>query len=108
MLGSNTGVHGLDLLAYQATVDVVNLIEAVCKPVEKPVIPARAIDRDELMHAAVQAKAIGYTVCETGFNERFSTMAKGIEEQIRYIKAVKENAERKLIQLYRILIKNNK
>lgn len=69
------------MLAYQARVDVVNLIEAVCKPVEKPVIPARAIDRDKLMHAAVQAKAIGYTVCETVLMSVFLPWQKGLKSK---------------------------
>lgn len=97
MLAAKTGVHGLDLLAYRANVDVLELIKAVCESVDKPVIIAGSIDRDERIHAAVQAGAVGFTVGTAAFDERFPAMVKGLEGQLKHINAVKENAEIKII-----------
>lgn len=93
-LASREGVHGLDLLAYRADVDVADLIRAVCSAVAKPVIVAGSIDRAERIHAAVSGQAAGFTVGTAALEGRFPAATAGLTHQLLAIGAIKKQAER--------------
>lgn len=94
MLATREGVHGLDLLAYRATIDVPELIRAVCEAVEKPVIVAGSIDRPERIHAVVSGKAAGFTMGTAALDKRFPAAFPGLTHQLFTIAAIKTQAIR--------------
>lgn len=87
-IAARTGVHGLDLLAYRAAVDVPHLISAVCGAVSKPVIVAGSIDRAERIHAVIGGKASGFTVGTAALDERFPAASPGLMQQLLAIAAI--------------------
>ncbi|ASY69705.1 4-hydroxythreonine-4-phosphate dehydrogenase [Sinorhizobium fredii] len=92
-LAAREGVHGLDLLAYRADVDVANLIRAVCDAVAKPVIVAGSIDRAERIHAVVSGRAAGFTVGTAALEGRFSATVPGLMHQLLTITSIKNQAK---------------
>lgn len=94
MLAAREGVHGLDLLAYRAAVDVPELIRAVCEAVRKPVIVAGSIDRRERIHAVISGKAAGFTVGTAALDGRFPAAFPGLTHQLLSIAAIKSQALR--------------
>lgn len=91
-IAARKGVHGLDLLAYRAAVDVPHLISAVCGAVSKPVIVAGSIDRAERIHAVIGGKASGFTVGTAALDERFPATSPGLMNQLFAIAAIKTKA----------------
>ncbi|TCN18070.1 4-hydroxythreonine-4-phosphate dehydrogenase [Sinorhizobium americanum] len=92
-LAGREGVHGLDLLAYRADVDVANLIRAVCDAVAKPVIVAGSIDRAERIHAVVSGRATGFTVGTAALEGRFPAAIPGLTHQLLAISSIKNQAK---------------
>jgi methylglyoxal synthase len=81
-------VHGLDLLAYRFQGDVPALMRTVCSAVDKPVVVAGSVDREERIVAAAQAGAAGFTVGTAALSNAFPAEAPGLAAQIRSILAM--------------------
>lgn len=92
MLAARGGVHGLDLLAYRTSVDVLQLIRAVCEAAGKPVIVAGSIDRAERIHAVISGKAAGFKIGTAALDVRFPTAFPGLTRQLLSIAAIKSQA----------------
>jgi len=97
-IAARKGVHGLDLLAYRAAVDVQHLIDAVCRAVSKPVIVAGSIDRAERIEAAVNGKAAGFTVGTAALDGRFPAPFPGLAHQLSSIVEITAQAQRRVAQ----------
>lgn len=80
------GVHGLDLLAYRADVDVPALIADVCG-VDVPVIVAGSLDSAERIQAACRGGAAGFTVGTAALDGKFPAAREGLAGQLRAIQA---------------------
>ena len=85
-------VHGLDLLAYRFAGDVEALMRAVCAAVEKPVIMAGSIDREERLVAAAKAGSAGFTVGTAALDGVFPAEDDGFVGQVRSIMAMSTRA----------------
>ena len=70
-IGALPGVHGLDLLAYRASVDVPMLMAEVCRQADVPVIMAGSIDTTARIQIVRDAGAAGFTVGTAALDERF-------------------------------------
>lgn len=81
-------VHGLDLLAYRFDGDVARLMRAVSAAVQKPVIVAGSIDREERVVAAARAGAAGFTVGTAALDGAFPADGEGFAAQVRAILAM--------------------
>lgn len=81
-------VHGLDLLAYRFEGDVARLMARVCAAVDKPVIMAGSIDREERVIAAAEAGAAGFTVGTAALGGAFPAAEPGFTSQVRAILAL--------------------
>ncbi|MGK0186772.1 MAG: methylglyoxal synthase [Verrucomicrobiales bacterium] len=81
-------VHGLDLLAYRYQGDVQELMQAVCKTTDKPVIMAGSIDQEERIFAAAEAGAAGFTVGTAALDEVFPASIEGLVAQVQSILAM--------------------
>ncbi|WP_075595778.1 4-hydroxythreonine-4-phosphate dehydrogenase [Novacetimonas hansenii] len=87
-LASRPGVHGLDLLAYRFTGDVISLMQRVRAAVtDKRIIIAGSIDREERIGAAVSAGADGLTVGTAAFDGVFPT-SHDLKGQIDYVQMI--------------------
>jgi hypothetical protein len=82
---AHEGVHGLDLLAWRARVDVPALVRAVCAAVEKPVIVAGSIDCAERIGCVRDAGAAGFTIGTAALDGRFPGAAPGLSGQLKAI-----------------------
>ncbi len=82
------GVHGIDLLAYRFAGDVPALMRAVCSAVDKPVVMAGSIDREERVRAAAEAGASGFTVGTAALSGEFPAEGAGLTAQVRSILAM--------------------
>jgi len=85
-------VHGLDLLAYRFAGDAPSLMAAVCRAVDKPVIAAGSIDREERVAAASMAGAAGFTVGTAALREAFRAETPGFVAQVRTILGIAARA----------------
>lgn len=84
-LAAHPGVHGLDLLAYRADVDVPDLMAAICAAIDLPVIMAGSIDCPDRIAAAKQSGATGFTIGTAILTERFEPKATTVPEQIKAV-----------------------
>ena len=75
-IGALPGVHGLDLLAYRASVDVPMLMAEVCRQADVPVIMAGSIDTTARIQIVRDAGAAGFTVGTAALDERFPAQAR--------------------------------
>lgn len=80
------GVHGLDLLAYRADVDVPALIADVCR-VDVPVIVAGSLDTAERIQGVCRAGAAGFTVGTAALDGKFPAAREGLAGQLQAILA---------------------
>ena len=85
-LAAKPGVHGLDLLAYRADVDVPALMREVCG-VARPVIVAGSLDTPARIQAACRAGAAGFTVGTAALDGRFAAAQAGLAGQLAAIQA---------------------
>ncbi|WP_156524550.1 4-hydroxythreonine-4-phosphate dehydrogenase [Achromobacter ruhlandii] len=85
------GVHGLDLLAYRADVDVPALMAQVCAA-GAPVIVAGSLDTPERIRAACRARLAGFTVGTAALDGRFSAARAGLAGQLAAIQAAAAGA----------------
>ncbi len=88
-------VHGLDLLAYRFEGEVTALMRSVCAAVDKPVIMAGSIDREERITAVAEAGASGFTVGTAAIQEVFPTPEAGLAGQVRAILELTRRARQK-------------
>lgn len=85
------GVHGLDLLAYRADVDVPALIADVCR-VDVPVIVAGSLDSAERIQLVCRAGAAGFTVGTAALDGKFPAAREGLAGQLQAILAAAQAA----------------
>ena len=85
------GVHGLDLLAYRADVDVPALIADVCR-VDVPVIVAGSLDSAERIQLVCRAGAAGFTVGTAALDSKFPAVREGLAGQLQVILAAAQAA----------------
>ncbi len=88
------GVHGLDLLAYRFAGDVPDLMHAVCKATDKPVVVAGSIDSAERVNTVARAGAAAFTVGTAALSGEFPAEGAGLTEQVRSILAITLSAAR--------------
>ncbi|MGY2049003.1 4-hydroxythreonine-4-phosphate dehydrogenase [Methylobacterium sp. JK268] len=93
-LAAMPGVHGLDLLAYRFAGDVPDLIARVCAAVDKPVLVAGSIDREERIAALVRAGAAGFTIGTAALDGRFPSAEPGLRGQIAAVRDLLARATR--------------
>ena len=86
------GVHGLDLLAYRYSGDVVELMGDVCAVSDKPVVVAGSIDREARVQAVARAGASGFTVGTAALSGEFPAAGEGLVAQVQSILAMTERA----------------
>ncbi|AUT49787.1 4-hydroxythreonine-4-phosphate dehydrogenase [Achromobacter sp. AONIH1] len=86
-IGALPGVHGLDLLAYRASVDVPMLMAEVCRQADVPVIMAGSIDTTARIQIVRDAGAAGFTVGTAALDERFPAPRPGLLAQLKTILA---------------------
>lgn len=85
-LAAHDGVHGLDLLAYRATLpDIPALIAAVCKAAGKPVIVAGSISDKDRIAAVRDAGAAGFTIGTAALDAEYPAEGAGLEAQLSAI-----------------------
>jgi uncharacterized protein related to proFAR isomerase len=85
-LASMDGVTGLDLLAYRWTEEnVENMIEAVCKAVDKPVVVAGSIDSPERITAVANAGVAGFTIGTAALTGKFPAETGELSVQLKSI-----------------------
>jgi len=88
------GVHGLDLLAWRAHVDVPALVRAVCAAVEKPVIVAGSIDGPERIGCVRDAGAAGFTIGTAALDGAFPAASTRLSCQLAAILSATAAASR--------------
>ena len=86
-LTSLAGTHGVDLLAYRSKLDVTELISAVCRAVDKPVIVAGSIDCPERIDALRRSGAEGFTIGTAALDGVFPADARDLATQLKAITA---------------------
>jgi Ala-tRNA(Pro) deacylase len=86
------GVHGLDLLAYRFEGDVPRLIREVCAAVDKPVVVAGSIDRQERLQAVIAGKAAGFTIGTAALDGVFPARSKALPDQLTAIQGLLSHA----------------
>ena len=84
-IGALPGVHGLDLLAYRASVDVPMLMAEVCRQADVPVIMAGSIDTTARIQIARRGRG-GFHGGHGGAGRAFPAQA-GLLAQLKTILA---------------------
>lgn len=89
-IASHPGVDGLDLLAYRSSVQVPELVAAVCEAARKPVIAAGSIRTPAQIRAVRDGGASAFTVGTAALDGAFPASGAGLAGQLAAILEARE------------------